>query len=139
MILFTHVIDTDLHLKTICCLPIRTHHHTSIVDEDVEFWLSCIKEHQEVNATAAFESLHVCSFLQEQAGLPLLMASANSLIDLLSDKSSFMQRTFSLPELSLISFTAASAFSMSLHAIMIFAPRQENKQQGIITAKAMPI
>lgn len=40
--LFTHMIDTNLHLKTICSFPKRTNHHTSIVDEDVELGLSCL-------------------------------------------------------------------------------------------------
>lgn len=44
MVLFTHVIDTDLHLEAICCFPIRTHHHSGVVDEDVEFRLICRKQ-----------------------------------------------------------------------------------------------
>lgn len=37
----TEVIDTDLHLKAVCSLAVRTHHHASVVDEDVQPGLSC--------------------------------------------------------------------------------------------------
>lgn len=40
----THVIDTNLRFEAICSFPIGTNHYTSVVDEDVEFGLSCTKQ-----------------------------------------------------------------------------------------------
>lgn len=118
------MIDTDLHLKAICSFPVRTNHYTSIVDEEVEFGLSCRREHSEVKL-CGFKFASCVQFSEEQTGQPLLMASANSLIELVSAKSSFMQTTFSLPELSMTSLTAACALSMSRQAMMTFAPTTE--------------
>lgn len=53
---------------------------------------------------------------------PLMKASANSLIDLVSARSSFMQTTLSLPDASTTSLAAACALSMSRQAMMILAP-----------------
>lgn len=39
--ILTKMVDTNLHLKTICSFPKRTNHYTSIVDEDVKFGLAC--------------------------------------------------------------------------------------------------
>lgn len=35
----THVVDTNLHFKSITCFLVQTHHEASIVDEDIEFCL----------------------------------------------------------------------------------------------------
>lgn len=61
--LFTKVIDTDLHLKAICCFPVWTNHHTSVVDEDVEFGLwKQWKQHREVKR-CSFKIPFMCSVL----------------------------------------------------------------------------
>lgn len=59
---------------------------------------------------------------------PAVKASANSLIDLLSARSSFMQTTFSLPEDSTTSFAAACALSISRQAMTILAPRANTER-----------
>lgn len=35
----THVVDSDLHLKTICCFTIWACHHSCIVNQDIELFL----------------------------------------------------------------------------------------------------
>lgn len=45
-VLFTKVIDADLHLKAVLGFPVWTNHHAGVVDEDVELRLSFTqKEH----------------------------------------------------------------------------------------------
>lgn len=56
------------------------------------------------------------------------MFSANSLIDLESARSSLLVTTSWFPETSLTSFRAASAFSVSLQAIMIRAPKDKTEE-----------
>lgn len=53
---------------------------------------------------------------------PLFITSANSLIDLVSAKSSFLMMTFWLPDSATISLCAASALIISLQAMMTLAP-----------------
>ena len=56
--------------------------------------------------------------------LPLLMCSANALMDLVSDRSSFLMTRFSFPVSSKISVRASSALSKSLQAITMRAPEK---------------
>lgn len=53
---------------------------------------------------------------------PLMMSSANVLMDLVSDRSSFLMTTFSFPVSSKMSVRASSALSRSRHAMMMRAP-----------------
>lgn len=53
---------------------------------------------------------------------PLFMSSANALMDLVSDKSSFFTTMFWFPESSINSPLADSAFSRSRQAMMTRAP-----------------
>lgn len=55
--------------------------------------------------------------------LPLFMTSAKALMDLVSDRSSFLMTTFSFPVSSRMSSRASSARSRSLHAMMMRAPK----------------
>lgn len=54
--------------------------------------------------------------------LPWFITSANSRIALVSAKSRFLIKMFWLPESAIISLWAASAFTISLQAMMILAP-----------------
>ncbi len=60
---------------------------------------------------------------------PLLIFSANSLIDLESARSSLLITTSWFPEASFTSFRAASALSISLHAIIIRAPKDKTAER----------
>lgn len=53
---------------------------------------------------------------------PLMISSANVLMDLVSDRSSFLMTTFSFPVSSKMSVRASSALSRSRHAMMMRAP-----------------
>lgn len=53
---------------------------------------------------------------------PLFMSSANALMDLVSDKSSFFTTMFWFPESCINSSLAASAFARSRQAMMTRAP-----------------
>lgn len=68
-----------------------------------------------------------CSCFQRQHRInrPLLTSSANALMDLVSDKSSFLMTTFSFPVSSKMSVRASSALSRSLHAITMRAPETQ--------------
>lgn len=37
----TQVVDAHVHLKAVCCLGVGTHHHSCIVDQNVEVLLFC--------------------------------------------------------------------------------------------------
>lgn len=54
--------------------------------------------------------------------IPLITTSAKALMDLVSDRSSFLMTTFSFPVSSKMSVRASSALSRSLHAMMMRAP-----------------
>ena len=62
--------------------------------------------------------------------IPLLMFSANALMDLVSDKSSFLIIKFSFPVSSKMSVRASSALSRSLQAIMMRAPDKTRANYG---------
>ena len=38
----TKVVDSNLHFKSVRCLPVWNGHDASVVDEDVEFGLACV-------------------------------------------------------------------------------------------------
>lgn len=44
--LLTQVVDSNVHLKAICRLRVGTHHHSCIVDQNVEVLFLCGKRKQ---------------------------------------------------------------------------------------------
>lgn len=64
--------------------------------------------------------------------LPLLMSSANALMDLVSERSSFLMTKFSFPVSSKMSVRASSALSRSLHAMMMRAPESNSQRPQLM-------
>ena len=63
------------------------------------------------------------------------MISAKALMDLVSDRSSFLITKFSFPVSSKMSDLASSALSRSLHAMMIRAPENQRRKVTILDFK----
>ena len=54
----TQVVDSKVGLKTICCLGIWTHHHSCIVDQNMELLFLCGEQSKRSVASKAF-SIHL--------------------------------------------------------------------------------
>lgn len=63
--------------------------------------------------------------------VPLMTSSANALMDLVSDRSSFRMTIFSFPVSSKMSVRASSALSRSLHAMTMRAPEKHNNKKQV--------